>query len=652
MQTRIHRAAVIGLVGVVGLVCPLAQSSPPITVLPGVLPSDATTAVIALTADGQRTYYVNQAGEVWLFDRVRKNGARIAGGQSRDVAVSPTRDAVAYARSGDKRTDEYVWLSPLDPKTGLAVGPERRLSSSPGDVPSFSPDGHSLAFASDDRNGVGQSIVVVPVGGGAERVVVPSVPSSIDHIRWTPDGKSLYFGVNPPVACVPDWSCLPLAHDNSKGPATIQRTAVSGGPVSVIIAAARSTFPGLSPDGTVVAYADASAPGRVAVTDADGRPLGGFALAAKQTVLGWLDDANLLVRSAGNVRRLHLTSLSGGPPRVLFESAVPLAAPTFSPDGQTIAAILCTGGASPCELRLLNADGSPRHTLVLPDTFAIGIAWSPDQRWISYTGNMGGSPPTNQLPRLVAIEVSTDRVVPLGDTPQSNPRAVFWLPDSRRLLVSDSGGNGPNHRMSSRLVDVSGESTPLRDLALGEAPGWAVAIDASTALVASSSSHDYHLASLVGDSPDRVISVDGSNLTIGLSPDRQWIALTRNASRAETTEMNVVDLCRVDGSARVTIDLPFFVAPGPSRVVILPGAKHLIVVEALRQDADPGVYLVTVATKTVSKLFTYPSQPARSGGPEIAVSPDGHTVLYTSWEALTPSFSTMNLSVFRQPVGR
>jgi hypothetical protein len=117
------------------------------TDLPGVLPPDATSELFALTADGQRTGYVNQAGEVWFFDRVRKTGARITGGHPWDLAVSPTRDAIAYTRRGDTRTEQYVWLSPLDPKTGQAAGPERRLSSTRADVPAISPDGHWVAFA-------------------------------------------------------------------------------------------------------------------------------------------------------------------------------------------------------------------------------------------------------------------------------------------------------------------------------------------------------------------------------------------------------------------------------------------------------------------------------------------------------------------------
>jgi hypothetical protein len=83
--------------------------------------------------------------------------------------------------------------------------------------------------------------------------------------------------------------------------------------------------------------------------------------------------------------------------------------------------------------------------------------------------------------------------------------------------------------------------------------------------------------------------------------------------------------------------------------VIPPGAKELMVVEAWRPDTDPGVYLVTVATKAAKKLFTYPSRPGRSAPPDIAFSADGRTIAYMVWEAMTPTVSAIDVSVFRQP---
>jgi Tol biopolymer transport system component len=559
--------------------------------------------------------------------------------------VAPTRDALVYTRAGDKPAQQAVWVSLLDPKTGLAKGPERRLSAGRGDVPSISPDGKRVAFARDDASGVGQSLVVVPVAGGAEKVVIASVPSSIDQIRWTPDGASLYYGANPPVACVPDWSCLPLPTDKDKDrtTASIRRVAVTGGASSVVVSGARSTLPGLSPDGTVIAYVDAANQRRVTVADTSGKELGSFPLAGNQSVSGWSSGSKLLVRASGNVRRLELTSLAGAPPRVLFENPDRAAAPAWSPDGKTLAAVRCSG-TSPCELRLLNADGSQRHAVTLPETFVTGLAWSPDQRWISYSGALG-----NQALRLVAVEAATDRVAPLSDMKQSIAGSVFWLPDSQHLLVTDQAGSGQSRKMSFRLVDVAGQSSPLRDLTIGEQPGYAVAIDATTALVTRASARDLRLASLAGEGPERVILADIEMVaTPLLSADRQWLAVRRSTGPSGSTGLNAIELCRTDGSTRTTIDLPFMAAPGTWALAIRPGARELIVVEAWRPDSDPGVYLVTVSTKAVKKLFSYPSKPGRSGPPDIAVSAEG-VVAYMVSEVMTPVVSTIDVSLFRQP---
>jgi len=642
---RIHRSAVAGALGVLGLASLLGQSNPPATDLPGVLPAEGSTESFVLTADGQRTYYVNTTGEIWLFDRAQKTGARIASGRAWDLSVPPTRDALVYMRAGDKPTQQAIWVSPLDPKTGLAKGPERRLVAGRGDVPSISPDGKRIAFARDDATGVGQSLVVVPIAGGAERVIAPSMPSSIDQIRWTPDGGTIYYGVNPPVACVPDWSCLPLPSDKEKDrtTATIRRVAATGGASSVVVSGARSTLPGLSPDGTAIAYVDAANQRRVTVTDVSGTLLGSFGLAVNQSLSGWYGKSQLLVRASGNVRRVQLTSLEGAPARALLESPDRAFAPVWSPDGKTLAGFRCQG-ATPCELRLFNTDGSQQRSVSLPETYVTWAAWSPDQRWISYTGA-----PLNQPLRLVAAELATGRVVVLGDIRQGIAGTIFW-PAAQRLIVTDQVGTGAARQASFRFVDLAGQSTPLRDLSLGDQPSFAIPIDASTALVARIATHDFRLVPLSGGGPERVILTGFEIPAVPvLSADRQWLALRRSSAPDGAAGLNVVELFRADGSGRTTIELPFSVSSGASNLVILPGAKELLVVEAWRADTDPGVYLVTVATKAVKKLFTYPSRPGRSGPPDIALGADGHSVAYSFWEAMTPLVSAIDVSVFRKP---
>jgi hypothetical protein len=275
----------------------------------------------------------------------------------------------------------------------------------------------------------------------------------------------------------------------------------------------------------------------------------------------------------------------------------------------------------------------------------MGIAWSPDQRWISYSGT-----PPNQTMRLMAFEVATDRLVPLGDMKQGLPGSVFWLPDSQRLLVTDQSGTGSARKASFRLVDLAGQSTPLRDFAVGEPPSYAFPIDASTAIVARIATHDLRLAPLSGDGPERVLLPSfEAPVAPALSADRQWLALRRSSAADGSAGLNVIEFSKADGSARTTIELPFMAAVSGVSLAILPGAKELLVVEQWRPDTDPGVYLVTVATKAVKKLFTYPSRPGRSGPPDIALSADGQSIAYMVWETMTPTVSAIDVSVFRQP---
>jgi hypothetical protein len=116
-----------------------------------------------------------------------------------------------------------------------------------------------------------------------------------------------------------------------------------------------------------------------------------------------------------------------------------------------------------------------------------------------------------------------------------------------------------------------------------------------------------------------------------------------NPSGMDATRMNRIELMHLDGTARRTIDLHFF-AQALNTLVILPGAKELIVTERPSPGVEPGVYLVDVATSSVKKLFSYVQQ---GRIPEFAASPDGRTVLALITETLPPTVSAMDFSQIR-----
>src|SRR5262245_29610454 len=134
-------------------------------VFPADVKIDPKVDVFALTSDGQRTYFSNNAGEVWLFDHTRKTREKVVTGPARDLHVSSAGSALAYTKGGEHRGDAFVWVLALNPTTGLAAGAEKQISTRQGDAPSISPDGKLVAFGRDDASGVGQSLVVVPIGG-------------------------------------------------------------------------------------------------------------------------------------------------------------------------------------------------------------------------------------------------------------------------------------------------------------------------------------------------------------------------------------------------------------------------------------------------------------------------------------------------------
>src|SRR5262245_43706270 len=284
--------------------------------LSNVFPVGAKVEQFTRTSDGQRNYYTTTSGDIWLYDAASKKETRILTGSVWDLAVSPMRDALAYTKGGDTRLEQHVWVLPLDPKSGLSSGNERRLSERSGDVPSISPDGKWVAFARDDSTGVGQSLVVAPIGGGNERVVASNLPSSIGNIRWTPDGRTLFFGVNPPVPFTCAESCLSVPA-NLQVSGTIRRVDVSGGPVAVV-ATTGNPSPGLSPDGTRLVFADTGGPRQFVVADASGQRLNTFTLPPTQIQQGWSGNSTLLTLTSGTIRRLRSVSISDGSSRVLY----------------------------------------------------------------------------------------------------------------------------------------------------------------------------------------------------------------------------------------------------------------------------------------------------------------------------------------------
>ena len=110
---------------------------------------------------------------------------------------------------------------------------------------------------------------------------------------------------------------------------------------------------------------------------------------------------------------------------------------------------------------------------------------------------------------------------------------------------------------------------------------------------------------------------------------------------------SVIDLAKMDGSSHTFIDLAFSVFPGAA--AFLPGDKQLIV--SGRSPVKPtgatpfgGTYLVTLDTREVKELFRFRAEPNQF--PQVVVSPDGKSILYTSRDELPAEYMSLDLSRF------
>ena len=98
----------------------LAQSRISVQETRDVVPADAKVEQFTLTRDGRRTYYTTPAGGLWLYDHDKKTAARLTDATIWDLSVSPSGNALVYTRSGDDRRQQFVWVLPIAPATGLA----------------------------------------------------------------------------------------------------------------------------------------------------------------------------------------------------------------------------------------------------------------------------------------------------------------------------------------------------------------------------------------------------------------------------------------------------------------------------------------------------------------------------------------------------
>jgi len=283
----------------------------------------------------------------------------------------------------------------------------------------------------------------------------------------------------------------------------------------------------------------------------------------------------------------------------------------------------------------MNKNGSGGHAINLRQPFGHGSLWSPDGRWVLYFSP--GLPST-----AIAVEVETGKQVPLATS--ARDIHARWASDSRHVLMVIHAPGAAERSLSLREGDLTGASRVL--LELSSNPGFNVfPVDDNWAVVRRGADKPTMLEPISGKRPSVQLlpPLPGFFAVPMLSPDHQWAAFRRNTQSDDNTKLTVIEVVKMDGTAHTTITPSFVVAAGET-VEFLPGEKQLMVVESPQTAKRPVVYLATIATGDMKRLFSF----NRTGDRyvQLSLSPDRKSILYTSDDSLPATYATFDVSGF------
>jgi Tol biopolymer transport system component len=452
---------------------------------------DGKFMVFLSDRDGSINAWFSQIGS-GEFVTVNKGHSLNYGGFVRYTGFSGDGAQVWFQQGGGLLRKGVLWLAP-------AVGGAPRPFVERGINPTWSPDGKSLAYHTNDP---GDPIFIADRNGNNPRRIFVAQPGGHGHYpTWSPDGRFIYF-----VRRIPQTEEMDIWR------LRVSQTETAATPERITPHNARVEYPAWLDARTLIYSATAEdgsgqwlyaidvehrIPHRVssgiaeqylsvAVSEAEPRRV--VATIATPTASLWTvpisdsvqTDAAVTRVAMPNTRALgprfapvapgYLTFLSskgganglwkleGGAVLELWrgdEGGV-VAPPAISPNGRLICFSYRKQGTA--GLYIMNADGTNVRTLAADSFDVRGYAsWSPDGKWVAVAANRG------EGTRLFKIPVDGGPPVQLLDTLSYNPA---WSPDGRFIAYSEQQSGG-QFRVRAIAPDKDKASVPLPELQVG-----------------------------------------------------------------------------------------------------------------------------------------------------------------------------------------
>ncbi|MEZ0471998.1 amidohydrolase family protein [Luteimonas salinilitoris] len=401
---------------------------------------EGTNLAATVSPDGQ-AIVMDLQGVLWRLPASGGKAERITDSLLEPARPdwSPTQDLIAFQAFRDGNFN--IWTVRSDGE-GL-----QRLTSGPGDHrdPRFSPDGGTIAFASDRAFAGSYDIWTVDRDSGEPVRITDDDTIEEFEPAWSPDGTRLAF----------------VSGTSARGTKIEAVTLATGERSTLVIApeGAQLFAPSWSPDGATLAYVQLQ--NNVSRLMVAGQPVGEatdvFPFPAR-----WLSADTLLYTGDGGIRTVRADGSGGA--RVPFEAdirferpdyprkrsvfdsparrqAKGIVGPALSPDGTQLTFQALN------QVWVARIGGKPR-ALTDDSYYKADPAWSPDGGRIAYSSDKAGTQD------LYVHDLSTGDEQRITSLPGAEVSAA-WSPDGNRIAFQDETG-------ATQIVALStGNVTPL-----------------------------------------------------------------------------------------------------------------------------------------------------------------------------------------------